>query len=490
MGIIMAIDQGTTSTKTLIIDEHRRILGQSSATFAQHYPQPGWVEHRAFEIKESVQRSVEGALCAAAIDPCSIDAIGITNQRETICLFDSDTQSPLPFIVWQCRRSQPICERLKDNKLEARLHRITGLHIDPYFSASKLQWIFEEYPEQKRKAESGELMAGTIDSFLCHWFSHGSLHITDVTNASRTMLMDLKSCAWSDECLDIFSIPKRCLPEIKKCTGPFGFTKNLSFLPDGIPIAAIAGDQHAALFGHHCFNSGNAKATFGTGCFILLNTGPQLYFSTHGLLSSIAFQLADKPVYCLEGSAFIAGAALQFLIDAFGLIKHPSEIEALACSVPDNGGVIFVPALCGLGAPHWQPDATGLFTGLTRGTLRGHVARATLEGIALQNTDIIDAMTDDAFNLSYLNVDGGAAQSDLLMQIQADLLNVICRRSQCPHKTALGIAEMAGLAVGIYRDLDHLTSIKDAGTEFVPNADRSWAQQTINSYRQATKSLL
>jgi glycerol kinase len=490
MSFILAIDQGTTSTKSVILNKEGAILGIGQAEFPQHYPKAGWVEHYGEEIKASVKKSVETALKIAAISPSSLAGIGITNQRETLCLFNKNSQPALPFIVWQCRRSQEICERLKQKNLAIRLHQITGLLIDPYFTASKLQWVMEHYPNIKDQLKNGECLAGTVDSFLAHWLSAGQLHISDVTNASRTMLMDLKSCTWSDECLEIFGIPKRCLPDIVPCTGPFGFSKGLDFLPDGIPIAALAGDQHAALFGHNCFQPGDAKATFGTGCFILQNTGRDIYFSKHGLLSTVAYQIDAKPQYCLEGSAFIAGAAISFLIDAFGLIKDSSEIESLARSVKDNGGVIFIPALCGLGAPHWQPDISGTITGLSRGTQKGHIARATLEGIALQNTDIIEAMALDSRSPNLLKVDGGASRDDLLMQIQADLLKLPCIRSKSPHKTAIGIAHMAGLALGIYRDLEQLRGLHDEETEFYPNSDPSWALRTIKAYKKVLGMLL
>lgn len=490
MPFILAIDQGTTATKSLIMDANGVIVAVSSKEYTQHYPKPGFVEHHAQEIKQSVKESILEVLALSNIKAEQIAGIGITNQRETLCVFDKNNNAPWPFIVWQCRRSFEICEKLKALGAAKRIHEITGLFLDPYFSASKILWLFEQDPSLQKKTEQGEFLLGTIDSFLCHWLSGGKLHITDVTNASRTMLMDLTTCAWSDECLDIFKIPKQALPTITKNIGPFGVTKGLDFLPDGIPISALAGDQQAALFGQCCFLSGMAKATFGTGCFILKNTGPKLVLSKHGLLSSVAYQIDGEPIYCLEGSAFIAGAAAQFLIDAFSLIKTPKEIDELALTELSSGGVIFVPALCGLGAPHWQADVRGAFFGLSRGTTRGHIARATLEGIALQNNEIIKAMMLDQKGLCELRVDGGVSNSDLLMHIQADLLGVDCIRTLSPHQTTIGIAYLAALAMGIFNDLDQIKNLRQQSKIFKPNPDRSWANNAINAYQKALSRLL
>lgn len=487
MDFILAIDQGTTATTALIVDQEGKIISEGSNEYPQHYPKPGFVEHHAHEIKRSVELACLEALAKAKVSPQKLAGIGVTNQRETVCLFEPNGESARPFIVWQCRRSTAICEELKSKNLNSFLHKKTGLYLDPYFSGSKLLWLFREDRTLLTKAQSGKLLFGTIDTFLCHWLSGGALHITDPTNASRTMLMDIATCQWSDECLDIFSVPKQSLPAIKKSVGPYGKTKGLSFLPDGIPIAAIAGDQQAALFGQRCFLKGDAKATYGTGCFILLNTGESVVLSNHGLITSVAYHVDDAPVYCLEGSAFIAGAAVQFLRDAFGMIRFASEIEALANSVPDSGGVMFVPALCGLGAPHWQPEARGLLTGLERGTTKGHIARATLEGIALQNADIMTAMAEDAIKPVSLKVDGGAASNNLLMQIQADLLGITCIRSQSSQKTGLGAAYLGGLALGIFKNMNELRKMADRSEEFKPNQDRAWADKLIDRYRQALK---
>lgn len=483
MDFILAIDQGTTANTVLLVNDKGKIIAQASDEYPQHYPKPGYVEHLGHEIKRSVEKACREAIEKAGIKPNAIAGIAITNQRETVCLYEPNGECIRPFIVWQCRRSTDICEELTAKKLNDFFHKKTGLHLDPYFSGSKLLWLFREDSTLLKKTQSGQVLFGTIDSFLCHWLSGQQLHITDPTNASRTMLMDIETCQWSDECLDIFSVPKACLPTIMNNLGPYGKTKALGFLPDGIPIAAMAGDQQAALFGQACFNKGDAKATFGTGCFILLNTGTDLIFSNHGLVTSVAYKLNDMPIYCLEGSAFIAGAAVQFLRDSFGLIKSASEVEALAKTVPDSAGLIFVPALCGLPAPHWKPHARGLLAGLERGTQKGHIARATLEGIALQNTDILSAMAEDGVKPLQLKVDGGAAQNDLLMQIQADLLNIPCLRPVSSQKTAVGAAYLSGLALGMFSSIDDIKKIKDSEEEFRPVNNRSWAQSLIERYR-------
>jgi glycerol kinase len=489
MAYILAVDQGTTSTTTFIVNAHGDIVGSGSAHLQQRYPKPGWVEHDGNDIKEAVRTSVRQALTHAGINSHEIRALGLTNQRETVGLFDKNNTALTNFIVWQCRRSDRICEKLKQKNLETELHAITGLYLDPYFSASKLAWIFENNPELRSKAQKREILVGTVDSFLVHWFTNGARHLTDITNASRTMLMNLKTGHWDARCLEIFDVPEACLPQITKNIGNFGVTKNLDFLPDDIPITALAGDQHAALFGQACFDPGDAKATFGTGCFILLNTGTEPIFSHHGLVTSIAYQLDDQKIYCLEGSVFIAGAAIEFLINAFGLAQTPQEIQKLAETCTSSDGVIFIPALVGLGAPHWQPHARGAFFGLTRGTSKGNIARAALEGIALQNTDICRAMAEDAGVLKQLKVDGGASADNLLMQVHADLLNLRCVRTATTQKTAMGVAYMAGLAIGMFENLEKIRKLDKVSKEFFPNQDRSWANKIIQAYHEAIKKL-
>lgn len=484
MDYILAIDQGTTTTTAIIVDQNGSIIGEGASEVTQHFPHPGRVEHLGHEIQRSVELACKAALERSSIRGENIAAIGITNQRETVCLFEPGGDCLYPFIVWQCRRSSDICQELMDRGLSQHMHQITGLRIDPYFSSSKLLWLFKNHPALKDKARTGQALFGTIDSFLCHWMSGYELHISDATNACRTMLMDITTLRYRDDLLEIFDVPRACLPEIVKNTGPYGKTKGLSFLPDGIPIAAMVGDQQAALFGQGCFARGDAKATFGTGCFILLNTGADVIFSSHGMLTSIALYTDDKLSYCLEGSAFIAGAAIQFLRDGLGAISSISEVEALARSVDDSRGVLFVPALCGLGAPHWQPNMRGMLLNLDRGVTKAHVARAFLEGIALQNADILDAMMKDALAITKIKVDGGASRDDLLMQIQADLLGVDCLRPKNTQRTAFGAAVLAGLAIGLFTDANAMTNDGDHQI-FSPTRDQAWALSMLESYRQA-----
>lgn len=486
---ILALDQGTTTTTALIINQRGEIIATHSTDYPQHYPKAGYVEHFAGEIKHSVKQSICAVIEKSGLDAKEIAAIGITNQRETTCLFDKQGNTNYPFIVWQCRRSSQLCEDLKARGLKDRIHQRTGLLIDPYFSASKIMWWIEQDSSIKNRLAAGELLFGTIDTFLCHWLSGHQSHVTDVSNASRTMFMDIKTQQWSEDCLELFGIPQACLPEIKSNLGPFGKTKGLDFLPDGIPIAAMAGDQQAALFGQTCFKKGEVKATFGTGCFILLNTGQEPVFSRHGLITSIAYQIDTRPVYCLEGSAFMAGAAVQFLIDAFGLVERTEEIESLANTVQDSEGIVFVPALCGLGAPYWKSEVRGSFSGLFRGVTKGHIARAALEGIALQNADIMLAMADDAGPLSVLRVDGGASENNLLMQMQADFLRINCLRSASAQKTALGVAYMAGLSIGIFSNLEQLIGFNNYHCEFKPQQSLAWAENKIFAYRRALAKL-
>lgn len=489
MNYILAIDQGTTSTTALIINHHGHIVSEGSVEIPQHFPKMGFVEHHAEEIKKSVAIACGIALEKAYIKPTELLGIGITNQRETACLFEKSGSPIHPFIVWQCRRSSLICDEMKTNNLQTLVHQKTGLHLDPYFSASKLLWVFREHPNLLARAQMGQVLFGTIDSYLSHWLSGGALHITDVTNASRTMLMDLTTQTWSDECLDIFSVPRVMLPRIVKNIGPYGVTKGVDFLPDGLPILAMAGDQHAALFGQACFDAGEAKATFGTGSFILLNTGNTPLFSKHGLITSIAYHIDDKPHYCLEGSAFVAGALIQFLRDNLGMITSAHEVDELAKTVPNSNGALFIPALCGLSAPYWQSDARGMLCGLDRGTSKAHIARAALEGIALQNTDIMLAMAKDGVRPLSIKVDGGAAQSNLLMQIQTDLLGIPCIRPDSSQKTALGAAFLAGLAAGVFKSTEDIKAIDEHKTVFIPNPHRAEADDLLNRYHHAIQKV-
>lgn len=485
--MILAIDQGTTGSTALLIDRDLAVVGKVTVDFPQHFPRPGWVEHDAEEIWFSVRLAVSRLLEQTATDPANIAAIGITNQRETSLLWERQGGKPVGHaIVWQDRRSAAICDELREKGLEEMFRWRTGLVFDPYFAGTKLTWRLRQEPGLRQRAEAGELAFGTIDSFLVWRLTGGKVHISDVSNASRTLLMDIHSCRWDAELATHLEVPLPLLPEIRSSSERYGVTVGLDFLPDGIPIAGMAGDQQAALFGQACFETGEGKCTYGTGAFMLVNTGTRPVASTAGLLTTIAWQLGDQVHYALEGSAFIAGAAVQWLRDGLGLIHQASEIEALAASVADAGGVIFVPALTGLGAPHWRSEARGLISGITRGTSKAHLARAALEGIALQIFDLAEAMTSDLGKaLIDFKVDGGAAANNLLMQLQADLLQTRVTRPQTVETTALGAAMLAGLAIGYWKDLDELRRSWREDQAFIPRAAEDWRDMLLREWRQA-----
>ena len=471
---VIAIDQGTTGSTVLVLDEQLQLRGRGYQEFRQIYPQPGWVEHDPEDIWGSVQHALADAL--VGIEPSSIAAIGITNQRETAVLWDRATGTPVHnAIVWQDRRTADRCAELKASGKEARVRELTGLTLDPYFSGTKVSWLLHTVPGLAARARTGEIAFGTIDSFLLWRLTGGAVHATDVTNASRTLLLDLHTLMWSDELCEIIGVPRALLPQIVASSGTIAHTRGVPGLPDGIPIAGIAGDQQAALFGQTCFTPGEAKCTYGTGAFILMNTGDVPVASTAGLLTTVAWKLGTGELrYALEGSAFIAGAAVQWLRDGLQLFSSATEIEALAGSVPDSGGVIVVPAFAGLGAPHWRPEARGSITGLTRGTTRGHIARATLEGIALQNVDILRAMERDSGRaLTTLRVDGGASSNNLLMQFQSDVLGVEISRPSMVETTALGAAFLAGLGTGVWKDQAQLRQTWREQRRFTPSTDRA-----------------
>ncbi len=456
---IMAIDQGTTSSRTCIIDQAGGLVSEARESFKQIFPKPGWVEHDPEDIWHTTQRSMRLALEKAGLKGQQIMAIGITNQRETVLVWDQKTgKAVYNAIVWQCRRTQDLCERLKKNKKEKMITAKTGLVLDPYFSASKIQWILKNVAGVKSRAKNGELLAGTVDTYLLWKLTAGGAHRTDVSNASRTMLMNIHTGWWDEELLKLFQVPDSLLPEICNSNAEFGRTQGLGFLPDGIPITGILGDQQAALFGQACFDIGEAKCTFGTGSFILLNTGKKVVRSKNKLLSTVAWKLKDQEMtYALEGGAFVCGAAVQWLRDGLWLFQQSSEVEKLARSVESTDGVEFVPALTGLGAPHWQPEARGVICGLTRGTTKAHIARATLEAMALQNVDILATMQKDlGKKLKVIKVDGGAAANDLLMQMQADYSGVAVERPKNLETTALGAAMIAGLGVGLWKGLSDI----------------------------------
>jgi glycerol kinase len=488
-GYILAIDQGTTSSRALIVDHGMNIRGVGQQEFRQRYPKPGWVEHEPQAIWASVEHSIKAAMKNARIKASDIAGIGITNQRETIVLWDAQTGKPAHnAIVWQCRRSAAICERLRRSGHERVFTRKTGLLLDPYFSGTKLSWLFENVAGLRAKARNGSLKAGTIDSYLVFRLTGGASHVTDASNASRTLLLDIHKVAWDEELADLLGIPLGIMPRVAGNSEVYGKTKGLGCLPDGIPISGMAGDQQAALFGQACFDKGDAKCTFGTGSFLLMNTGRKPARSTNRLLSTIGWKLGGKTTYALEGSVFIAGAAVQWLRDGLKMIEASPDIEALAAQVDSSEGVVMVPALVGLGAPHWRPEARGLINGITRGTTAAHIARAALEAIALQNYEIIRAMeADSGLKLRRLKVDGGASANDLLMQIQADLIRREIVRPRLIETTAMGAAFLAGLGVGFWPDLKTIAKTWKKDKAFSPRMDESARKDLISRWEAAVR---
>jgi glycerol kinase len=489
---VIAIDQGTTGSTVLVMDEELRVRGRCTEEFRQIYPRPGWVEHDPDAIWQSVLTALGRALAEARIDTQSIAAIGITNQRETAVLWERRTLEPVRnAIVWQDRRTSDRCAELERAGHGPRIRELTGLVIDPYFSATKLEWMLREDAERSRRAGAGEIAFGTIDSYLVAKLTAGEAFITDVTNASRTLLFDLRALDYSPELLELFGVPREMLPEVASSAEVYGETRGVPMLPDGIPVAGIAGDQQAALFGQACFTPGSAKVTYGTGAFVLENIGDEPVLSDSGLLTTVAWRIGEGSEkgelrYAVEGSAFIAGAAVQWLRDGLGIITTAPEVEKLAAQVEDSGGVIVLPGFAGLGAPHWRPEARGLISGLTRGTTAAHIARATLEGIALQITDILHAMERDTGRaLAELRVDGGAAANDLLMQFQADVLGVTISRPEILETTALGSALLAGLATGVWRTKADIARTWREERRFEPGGDRAKIEEHLERWRRA-----
>jgi glycerol kinase len=487
---LLAIDQGTTGTTALVMSASGVTLGRATRELPQHFPEPGWVEHDALEIWDSVLAAIAGALSAAGAQGTDIAAIGITNQRETTLLWERDTGQPVHrAIVWQDRRTAGDCQRLKSAGHEARVRDLTGLVLDPYFSGTKLAWLLEHVSDARRRAERGELAFGTVDSYLVYRLAGGgeaAPHVTDVTNASRTLFMDLSALTWSAEMCALLGVPAALLPRIVPSSGVVATTRGVRGLPDGIPIAGIAGDQHAALFGQGCLGVGDAKCTYGTGAFLLVNVGARPVKSHYGLLSTLGFQAGGELVYALEGSVFVAGAAVQWLRDGLGLVGSAREIEALARSVPDSGGVHFVPALSGLGAPHWDADARGLICGITRGTTRAHLARATLEAIAYSVNDVMEAMQADLGRpLERLRVDGGAAANDLLMEVQSGVSAITVERPQDLESTARGAAMLAGLGAGIYSSGNEAAKIVKLDRAFPATMKSAERASRLSAWRDA-----
>ena len=488
MNAIVALDQGTTSSRAIVFDHAGHVRGQAQREFTQYFPQPGWVEHDALEIWRSQLEVVAQAIAQAQLGTTQIAAIGITNQRETTVLWERDSGLPLaPAIVWQDRRTAAICNALKDAGHAALISRKTGLEIDAYFSGTKLQWLLDQTPHARERAARGELAFGTIDSWLIWCLTAGKVHATDVSNASRTMLFNIHTLDWDDELLQLLNIPRSVLPNIVSSSGVIGETA-CAGLPAGIPIGGIAGDQQAALFGQACHQAGMAKNTYGTGCFMLMNTGSEPVVSKNRLLTTVAWRIGDgSPAqYALEGSVFMGGATIQWLRDGLGIIKQSSDVEALAMSVADTGGVYLVPAFAGLGAPHWDAGARGTLLGLTRGSTRAHIARAACEAIAFQSAELAIAMQKDAgIALSELRVDGGASNNNLLMQFQADLLGTPVVRPRITETTALGAAYLAGLAVGFWRSENEIAELWERDRTFTANLPRTDAAIKMQGWLRA-----
>lgn len=478
---ILALDQGTTSSRAIVFDHEGQIRSVAQKEFPQYFPQPGWVEHNPNEIWGSEASVIAEAISTIDITGLDIAAIGITNQRETTIVWDIDTDEPIyNAIVWQDRRTAAFCDQLKADGLTETIRQKTGLIIDAYFSGTKIKWILDNVPGARKRAEEGKLRFGTVDSWLVWRLTRGETHVTDVTNASRTMLFNIHDLKWDEELLKLFNIPLSMMPEVKSNSEIYGHTKTTIFAHK-VPIAGIAGDQQAALFGQMCLDPGSIKNTYGTGCFVMLNTGEKPIVSKNNLLTTIAWQIGNKVNYALEGSIYVGGSVVQWLRDGLGVINSSSDVESLAQSVPDSGGVYFVPALTGLAAPYWDPYARGTIVGITRGTTAAHIARAALDGIAFQTYDIAQAMAKDMNDrLTELKVDGGASRNNLLMQFQADLLGIDVVRPKITETTAIGAAYLAGLGVGYWDSVDELRRQWKVERTFTPNLD----SETVRTARE------
>ena len=478
---ILALDQGTSSSRAIVFDQQGKPKAVSQKEFTQIFPKPGWVEHNPMEIWSSQASVIAEAITSIGINGQNIAGIGITNQRETTIVWDAETGEPVyNAIVWQDRRTSRYCDRLKKEGRTDFIRNKTGLIIDAYFSATKVRWILDNVEGARQKAEEGRLRFGTVDTWLVWMLTRGQVHVTDVSNASRTMLFNIHTLQWDKDLLELFNIPESMMPLVKSSSEIYGYTKATLFAYE-VPIAGMAGDQQAALFGQMCTEPGSVKNTYGTGCFLLMNSGEKPIMSSNNLLTTVAWKIGDTVNYALEGSIFVAGSVVQWLRDGLGIIRSSSDIEKLAKSVPDNGGVYFVPALTGLGAPYWDQYAKGSLYGISRGTTAGHIARAALEGIAFQTMDIVKAMEKDAgCALKELKVDGGASRNNLLMQFQADVLGTSVIRPKVTETTALGAAYLAGLAVGYWDSIDHIKSQWGVEKEFTPQAD----EETVNALKE------
>ena len=483
---ILALDQGTTSSRAILFDREGSIRAAASQEFTQYYPQPGWVEQDANEIWQSQMAVAEKVLAEARVGPRDVAAIGLANQRETVVLWDRRTGQPVHHaIVWQCRRTAPRCEQIRREGFDRMLREKTGLVTDAYFSGTKIAWLLENIPGARARAESGELLCGTIDSWLIWQLTRGHVHATDCSNASRTLLFNLQSLEWDEEILRYFHIPRALLPEVKSSSGTLGET---DLFGGRIPIAGVAGDQQASLFGHQCFRRGAVKNTYGTGGFLLMNTSADIPSSQSGLLATVGWRRNGQTVYALEGSVFIAGAALQWLRDGLGILPETSDSEAMALKVGNTGGVYFVPAFVGLGAPHWDPYARGTIVGITRGTNRNHIVRAALESIAYQTRAVADAMEKDSgIQPGVLRVDGGAAANNFLCQFQADILGTPVERPATTESTALGAAYLAGLAVGFWKDEAELSAQLKIDRRFEPSLSESQREELYAGWERAVE---
>ncbi|MDO6685428.1 MULTISPECIES: glycerol kinase GlpK [unclassified Agarivorans] len=484
---IVALDQGTTSSRAIIFNQQSEIVGSVQREFSQFFPKSGWVEHNPMEIWASQSASLTEVLAKTGIRSDQIAAIGITNQRETTIVWDKNTGQPIyNAIVWQCRRTTELCEALREQGWENYIQDTTGLILDAYFSGSKLKWILDNVEGARDKAEAGDLLFGTVDSWLVWKLTNGRVHVTDYTNASRTMMFNIHTLEWDQKLLDMLGVPRQMLPEVKACSEIYGQTNIGGKGGTRIPIAGIAGDQQAALFGQQCYRKGMAKNTYGTGCFLLMNTGEKPVKSTHGLLTTIAFSIDGKVNYALEGSVFMGGATIQWLRDEMGLIRDASDTEYFASKVDDTNGVYLVPAFVGLGAPYWDPYARGTIVGLTRGANRNHIIRAALESIAYQSRDLLEAMQADAdISLKQLRVDGGAVANDFLLQFQADALGTEVVRPSLIESTALGAAYLAGLAVGYWESIESLAESHTPDRCFTPDGDEEKRERLYKGWKRA-----
>ncbi|HMR17175.1 MAG TPA: glycerol kinase GlpK [Mariniflexile sp.] len=487
---ILALDQGTTSSRAIVFNKKGSIISVAQKEFTQYFPKPGWVEHDPLEIWSTQAGVAAEALAKKGLNVENIAAIGITNQRETVVVWDKHTGKPIyNAIVWQDKRTSDYCDALKKQGKETLVREKTGLVIDSYFSGTKVKWLLDHVEGARQKAEAGDLILGTIDTWLVWNFTKGAQHITDVTNASRTMLFNINTMDWDDELLELLTIPKSMLPEVKQSSEVYGHTKS-TFYDANIPISGIAGDQQAALFGQMCTNPGMVKNTYGTGCFMLMNIGENPIVSKNNLLTTVAWKVNGKTNYALEGSVFIAGAVVQWLRDSLKIIRTSAEVEALASSVSNSDGVYFVPAFAGLGAPHWNQQAQGTIFGLTRGTTDAHIARAAIEAIAYQTMDILKAMEKDSgITIKELRVDGGATVNNTLMQFQADVLNTVTVRPKIVETTAMGAAFLAGLAVGYWESPEEIEQIWQTDTYFNPNTDRKEIEKSIKGWYKAIAAL-